>query len=123
MKKLIAAGVTLITTRNFNLRRGGAHDPWGSHAPYVPIFNIFSTASGKFVNVFEVYLSDGIPYYYTINNPTSYANCLLQYDGISKFKSPDGLVGFVGLWWNYTTRGFNGFKGTYSEFAAWLATQ
>jgi hypothetical protein len=120
MKRDIGGGQSLVVASN-QRRYRKFHDPWPSHAvgAFGPV--IYECGSGQWVAVEVFQLAGIIQWYYPFGfypDSDSANDAALAWTG---YRNSDGLVGYMGQWWNWVGRGMVFDKVATSDWTSWLA--
>lgn len=120
MKKLVAAGTTLIVSHP-PLGYGNRHDPWGAHSAGRPIFNPEFCNSGRWIIYFNDDLLDGQNYYYPLKFFTTWDGWVDFQNLMVGYVTWDGITNAQGETYNYVVRAWTFGKVLAADWAAWKA--
>jgi hypothetical protein len=120
MKKLTDVDTTLIVysptfTPGYSLR-----DPWPTHAASYPQWVLQQLSSNNYCSVLQVFLEDGLEYFYCCGSIAPYELAAFFHDQNSTWCHPDGTCGKFGEWWNYNGRATCFNKGLIENFSDWV---
>jgi hypothetical protein len=120
MKKLVAPGVSLITSHP-RFGKGRRFQKWHTHSAGALVFPIFGGASGTWYSLLGGTLKDGT-YFLWPHFASSDIQKVEQFqESYRTFISANGYVGFQGEWFNCYARGLTFDKFSQADQAAWLA--
>ena len=122
MKKLVAAGTTLIVSHP-PLGYGNRHDTWPSHSTMFKGYYGSPTGAGGICCWFWFILKDGSDFVYPTALFGTSAEFYAFYDLSSTFITPDGFIGFFGETYNFVYRPLAFAKMPFADFGAWLAAR
>lgn len=96
------------------------HDVWGAHGSVIPSPNINVAFSGDWYLSMDFTLLDIVTYTYFYAVYPDYDSALQAAGDYAIYVNPDGLVGYVGEWWNFVARQQVFQKIPTSEKISWL---